>query len=66
MDLITLQREYDRAHARYWRLVDRYNREYRAGRWTTNRPLAGACENAYDVMVRAEIALREATGARSD
>lgn len=42
----------DKATATYWRLVDRYNREYRAGKWSTNRPLASKCENAYSECVR--------------
>ena len=46
--------EYEKAKAHYWALVNRYNREYRAGKWTTNRTLAGQVEDAYDVMIRAE------------
>lgn len=46
--------EYEKAKAHYWALVNRYNREWRAGLWSTNRPLASECENAYDVMIRAE------------
>lgn len=46
--------EYEKAEARYWSLVNRYNREWREGRWSTNRELAGACENAYDAMMRAK------------
>ena len=46
--------EYEKAKAHYWALVNRYNREYRAGKWSTNRALAGQCENAYDAMIRAQ------------
>lgn len=46
--------EYEKAKAHYWALVNRYNREWRAGLWSTNRTLASECENAYDVMIRAE------------
>ena len=45
--------EADKATARYWSLVNRYNKEWREGRWFTNRELAGACEDAYDAMIRA-------------
>ena len=51
--------EYEKAKARHDRLVARYNREYREGRWSTNRPLASKCENAYDDMIRAAIAATE-------
>lgn len=51
-----LERAYMQAKAKHDRLVDRYNREYRAGKWSTNRPLASKCENAYDEMWRAKIA----------
>ena len=40
------------AHDRYWSLVDRYNREYREGLWSTNRTLASQCEDAYDAMIK--------------
>ncbi len=42
------------ASEHYWALVERYNREYRAGLWSTNRELASECENAYSAMIRAE------------
>lgn len=42
------------ARARHDRIVARYNRDYAAGKFTTNRPLAAAAENAYDEMVRLE------------
>ena len=45
--------DYEKAKAKHDRSVARYNREYREGRWSTNRPLAGKCENAYDEMIRA-------------
>ena len=51
--------EYEKAKAKYDRLVARYNREWHAGRWSTNRPLASKCENAYDVMIRAAIGATE-------
>ena len=38
-------------------LVARYNREYRAGKWTTNRTLAGKCEDAQSAMWSAQVAL---------
>ncbi len=53
---MTAATEYAAAKDRHDRLVERYNREYREGRWSTNRDLAGKCEDAYDVMVRAAIA----------
>lgn len=39
--------EAERLRLKYETLVERYNREYRAGRWSTNRPLASKCEDAY-------------------
>ena len=45
--------DYEKAKAKHDRLVARYNREYREGRWSTNRPLASKCESAYDEMIRA-------------
>lgn len=45
------------ATARHDALVARYNREWRARRWSTNRDLAGRAENAYDAMVRARLEL---------
>lgn len=45
--------DYEKAKAKHDRLVARYNREYREGRWSTNRPLASKCENAYSEMIRA-------------
>lgn len=44
---------YAQAKARHDALVERYNREYREGRWTTNRELAAQCEDAYDRMIAA-------------
>ena len=38
-------------------LVARYNSEYRAGKWTTNRTLAGKCEDAQSAMWEARVAL---------
>jgi hypothetical protein len=46
-----------KAKARMDRLTERYNREYREGKWSTNRRLAGQCEDAYDEWV--EACLRE-------
>lgn len=43
----------EQARRRYHTLTSRYNREYREGKWTTNRTLAGQCENAYDALTRA-------------
>lgn len=44
---------YEEARAKHDALVTRYNREWRAGLWTTNRLLAAACEDAHDAMMRA-------------
>ncbi len=35
------------------KLVAKYNSEYEAGKWTTNRRLESACVNAWDDYVRA-------------
>ena len=43
----------EQARRRYHTLTSRYNREYHEGKWTTNRTLAGHCENAYDALTRA-------------
>jgi hypothetical protein len=45
--------DYEKAKAKHDKLVARYNREYLEGRWSTNRPLAGKCENAYSEMIEA-------------
>jgi hypothetical protein len=45
--------DYEKAKAKHDKLVARYNREYLEGRWSTNRPLAGKCENAYAEMIEA-------------
>lgn len=45
--------EYEKAKAHHDALVARYNSEWRERKWDTNRPLAGACEDAYSAMVRA-------------
>ena len=47
----------DKAQATFDRITERYNREYMAGLWSTNRPLAAASENAYDALHRAKVAL---------
>lgn len=52
----TLVAAFLKASAKHDRLVARYNREYRAGKWSTNRPLASACEDAYTAMVNAAAA----------
>ena len=56
--MTSLAQQAAEARARHDRIVARYNREYRAGKWTTNRALAGAAEDAYDEMVRLEMALK--------
>ena len=38
---------------RFWAITDRYNRDYREGRWDTNRELAGASEDAYSAAIAA-------------
>jgi hypothetical protein len=40
------------------KLVERYNREYNAGKWSTNRPLAGKSENAFSAASKALIAYK--------
>ena len=45
------------ATARHDALVARYNREWRARRWSTNRELAGQAEDAYDALTRARLEL---------
>lgn len=50
---------FDDAKAKHDTLVAKYNSEYRAGKWTTNRPLAGKCEDAQSVMWEALVALEQ-------
>ncbi len=52
------QKAYRKALKRNSLLTDRYNREYMAGKWSTNRPLAGACEDAYSAAWTALDAVR--------
>ena len=49
--VLVLQQRLDHATVEHVTIADRYNREYREGRWSTNRELAGQCEDAYDRMV---------------
>ena len=44
---------YAEARRTWEKHTERYNREYRAGLWSTNRPLASKCENAYSAMIEA-------------
>jgi len=44
---------YEEAKKIHDRIVAQYNREYRAGLWSTNRELASRGENAYSAMVEA-------------
>lgn len=43
----------EQAEKKYRTLLERYNREYREGRWTTNRPLAGKVEDAWSAVIEA-------------
>ena len=61
-----LHAEYLAAKERNRVLTERYNREYRAGKWTTNRELAGQCEDAYSDEYRCQRAYEEARDAAED
>lgn len=50
----SLHAAYLLAQKRSDRLAARYNREYAAGKWSTNRRLAGQCEEAYSEAERAK------------
>lgn len=69
MDAATVEElhaEYLAAKERNRVLTERYNREYRAGKWTTNRELAGKCEDAYSEEYRAMRAWEAARDAAED
>lgn len=59
-DLAALERAAVKAAEREARLVARYNRDYAAGKFTTNRPLAAQCEAAYSAKYKAAAALAAA------
>ena len=54
VDLNALYEQFEAAEKKSNALRDRYNREYNAGKWTTNRDLAGKSEDAYSEMLRAD------------
>ena len=69
MDAATVEElhaEYLAAKERNRVLTERYNREYKAGKWSTNRPLAGKCEDAYSEEYRAMRAWEAARDAAID
>lgn len=69
MDAATVEElhaEYLAAKERNRVLTERYNREYKAGKWSTNRPLAGRCEDAYSEEYRAMRAWEAARDAAED
>lgn len=61
-----LHAEYLAAQIRNAQLTARYNSEYRAGKWTTNREMAGRCEDAYSEEYRAMRAWEAARDAAED
>lgn len=64
MSAATIARDLARAKAREERLVRKYREEYTAGLWSTNRPLAAACEDAFSEVSRLR-ALLSAEGVQS-
>jgi hypothetical protein len=59
-DLQVLEQAVLSARRRFEDLSARYNAEYRAGLWDTNRGLASKIESAYDAVIAADQALSHA------
>lgn len=54
VDLNALYEQFEAAEKKSNALRDQYNSEYNAGKWDTNRDLAGRAEDAYSEMLRAD------------